>query len=170
MGRKFFIYAGALLLSLPVQASAQAADWEVGNSNSAVQSLRARAEQFSGSPVVLDSRLNLPSCAARAHLRWHMPGQSIGASCDGFSMVIPLASANAQTRGSRQPVAVKRGDPVVIFASGSGYRVMLEAVAEAAGRPGERIMVRNANSGRRVLAKIEEDGSVRLASSTRPNG
>lgn len=165
MGKNILIGTGVFLLSLSAQAMAQSSE------NRAAEVLRARAEQFSGSPVLVDSRLNLPPCAAEAHLRWHVPGQSMNASCENFSMIIPLtAGSGPQARAARMPIAVKRGDPVMISASGSGFRVMLEGVAEANGRPGERIMVRNANSGRRVLTAIDEDGSLTLASSIRPAG
>lgn len=58
--------------------------------------------------------------------------------------------------------AVKRGDPIIIKAGSPGFEITAEGVAEEDGAPGNRIRVRNAASGGRVQAIVEEPGIVFL--------
>lgn len=136
----------------------------------AARSLEARATEFAGAPVTIDPRIALPPCADAADLRWHEVGRSVEARCDGFAMVLPVAGVGRSggTGSSAGPVVVKRGDPVLISAAGSGYRVVLEARAEANGRAGERIRARNVKSGEIVLADVGEGGALTLAATARP--
>ncbi len=60
----------------------------------------------------------------------------------------------------RLPCAVERGEKVQVVVSSGGARIQMEGEAEAAGRVGDRIPVRNPANGKRFLATVEATGRV----------
>lgn len=133
-------------------------------------SLKQRADAFSGMVVALDPRLPVPACPDGIGIAWRSDARtSLVAQCvaTGWTLVIPVASAKAAAAG-RAPTIVRRGQPVQVVTTGRGFRVSAEGVAERGGRAGERVVVRNLRSGRRMAADIGADGAMTLAHSEAP--
>ena len=65
------------------------------------------------------------------------------------------------------PKLVKRGDLVVIHAGSGGYQITMSGEALADGQQGERIRVRNAQSGRVVQGTVAGPGKVIVGSPAR---
>lgn len=127
--------------------------------------LKLQAEAFSGQAVFLDPRLPVPDCPDGIDLAWRGDARtSLLAHCSatGWAMVIPVASARHGAAG-RSPIIVRRGQPVQVMMSGNGFRVLVEGIAERDGRAGERVVVRNLRSGRRMAVEIGADGGMLLA-------
>ncbi|MGM0435240.1 MAG: flagellar basal body P-ring formation chaperone FlgA [Pseudomonadota bacterium] len=61
-----------------------------------------------------------------------------------------------------KPLAVERGDRVVISAGSDVFSISTRGKAERSGRVGEQIPVVNENSGRRVRGRITEPGRVAI--------
>lgn len=61
-----------------------------------------------------------------------------------------------------KPLAVERGDRVVISAGNDVFSITTRGKAERSGRVGEQIPVVNENSGRRVRGRITEPGRVAI--------
>jgi len=80
-----------------------------------------------------------------------------------MELVRPLRSGspltlNALTRRD----LVRQGQEVVIVAMASGLQVKMKGTALKNGSEGERILVKNSNSGRSVEATVLKDGSVKV--------
>lgn len=60
------------------------------------------------------------------------------------------------------PVLVERGQTVSIVSGGGGLRVSMQGKALASGSVGDRVLVANLNSGKRVEGVIAPDGSVTI--------
>ncbi|WP_448577654.1 flagella basal body P-ring formation protein FlgA [Thermaurantiacus sp.] len=136
--------------------------------------LRLAAEKALGAPVALDPRLPVPACPAPFQFAASAGGRSIAISCPvtGWRMVAPLAAMpseatagdgfRAGASGTRPAVLVRRGDLVTVTHHVPGFVVTVEAVAEASGGAGDRILLRNRLTGARFPATIGTDG-VRAA-------
>ncbi|MEQ6884887.1 flagellar basal body P-ring formation chaperone FlgA [Salicola sp. Rm-C-2C1-2] len=61
-----------------------------------------------------------------------------------------------------QPLAVERGDRVVISAGSDAFSITTRGEAERSGRVGEQIPVVNENSGRRIKGRITKPGHVAI--------
>ncbi|WP_245800990.1 flagellar basal body P-ring formation chaperone FlgA [Vreelandella utahensis] len=61
-----------------------------------------------------------------------------------------------------KPLAVERGDRVVISAGNDVFSITTRGKAERSGRVGEQIPVVNENSGRRIRGRITEPGRVAI--------
>jgi len=134
-------------------------------SRAAPVSLKGQAEAFSGQSVSLDPRLPVPACTDGIDIAWRSDTRSsLVARCaaTGWSLVIPTAAERSSAFG-RAPPIVRRGQPVQVMASGNGFRVLVEGVADQDGRAGERVVVRNLRSGRRMVVDIRTDGALILA-------
>lgn len=133
-----------------------------GGAQAGVADFRRELEAFAGGPVRFDPRIGVPNCAA-FEFRWRDDSRrAIEASCreGGWRLVLPAGASAPQGRAL---ALVRRGDPVQVEAAGHGYRLMLDGVAEGDGRPGERLVVRNLNTGRRMIAEMDDGGALRLA-------
>lgn len=156
----------AALLPLTLFATALPAGAE--SAAETVDALRARIEAEAGRPVALDPRLFATPCPVAHAIAWRgVPGQSLMVSCPriGRHMVVPVAGsggAGASARPQRD-ILIRRGERVVVEARGSGFRVSVEAVAEAAAAAGERLVLRNATSGQRFQGVVDADGRVTVA-------
>lgn len=62
----------------------------------------------------------------------------------------------------RAPKLISRGDLVTLVSGGSGIQVSMQGKAMAGGAAGDRILVTNLSSGKRVEGVIANDGSVVL--------
>jgi flagella basal body P-ring formation protein FlgA len=60
----------------------------------------------------------------------------------------------------RSPELVRRGDLVTLVSTGSGLKVSMQGKAMANGAAGDRILVTNLSSGKRLEGVVAEDGSV----------
>ncbi|HEX5430963.1 MAG TPA: flagella basal body P-ring formation protein FlgA [Bryobacteraceae bacterium] len=58
------------------------------------------------------------------------------------------------------PPVIDRGDQVAVKVFSGSVLLSFHAEAESAGRPGQRIIVRNPLNGRRFLARVEDRGKV----------
>lgn len=133
----------ALILALGMQATPAAA-------------LRAALEQAAGGPVALDPRLQVPHCPAG----WQISrtATALAARCpgQGWQFLVPAAAAPASVEGP----LVKRGSAVVVEAAAHGIVARIEAIAEQDGAVGDQVRVRNALSGRRLVARVDRDGRL----------
>jgi len=124
--------------------------------------LGARVADFSGGPAAIDPRLRLAACAQPPVIAWRAgaPG-TVTVDCSA-----PVWRIFAGTRAAlaHAPVApgIRRGDAVTVAAAGAGYRVTIDAVAEADGVPGGRLRVRDTATGARLSVEVQPDGSVTL--------
>jgi flagella basal body P-ring formation protein FlgA len=62
-----------------------------------------------------------------------------------------------------RPLIVKRGDPVQMLIEAGGLRISAMGIAQRAGRQGERIVVENVDSRKRVLASVLDARTVKVA-------
>lgn len=132
------------------------------------EALRARLEALAGRPVALDPRLVFPPCPGphAVELR-DTPGRSLVVACPplGRRLLLPVASATAIPALRSAPL-VRRGDRVAVLVEGDGFRVSTEALAETGGGAGERITLRNLESGRRFSGRVRPDGLVAVEPSS----
>ncbi|WP_194743904.1 flagella basal body P-ring formation protein FlgA [Thermaurantiacus tibetensis] len=150
--------AAALLLLLPALPGLAAA----GNGAAA---LRAEAEAAAGAPVAIDPRLRVPDCPGGFRFAPGAEGRTLRIACpaNGWQAVAPVASSSASAAspaGARPAPSVRRGDVVTVGFDGPGFRVTVEAVAEASAGPGERVMLRNRLTGQRFPATVGTDGEM----------
>jgi flagella basal body P-ring formation protein FlgA len=62
----------------------------------------------------------------------------------------------------RAPELIARGDLVTLVSGGGGLKVSMQGKAMASGAAGDRILVTNLSSGKRIEGVIAADGSVVL--------
>lgn len=80
---------------------------------------------------------------------------------EGMVLRRPLASGSTLTEDMLDaPQDVQRGDAVTAVVENGAARLEVQAVAEANGKRGEIISVRNPRSGRTFRARVEEKGAV----------
>ncbi|HLH42393.1 MAG TPA: flagella basal body P-ring formation protein FlgA [Bryobacteraceae bacterium] len=70
----------------------------------------------------------------------------------------PSQTIPPKTRVS--PPAVLRGDKVQVTVWSGAVLLRFDAQAESTARPGETVIVRNPENGRRFVARVEEKGKV----------
>lgn len=80
-----------------------------------------------------------------------------------MELVRPLQSGSPLTLNALTARdLVRQGQEVVIVAQASGLQVRMKGTALKNGSEGERILVKNSNSGRSVEATVLEDGTVKV--------
>ena len=119
--------------------------------------LEASASAVAGSSVMIDHRLRLAACADPQITRL-TAGVAIACTAQAWRIVVPV-----------QPLApiIRRGDAVSIAASGPGFRVAIDGVAEADAAVGSHIRVRAA-AGAHLTALVMPDGSLVMPGYTSP--
>jgi flagella basal body P-ring formation protein FlgA len=137
--------------------------------------LQAQVEAFAGGPAIVDPRLLLPACP-RAEMAFAPGGKSVMVRCAApeWRVFVPVGSvvsgvAPPETRGAGDAPAlidaamplIRRGDRVVVEVAGDGFTVGMEAIAEADSR-GDRVNLRPANGGRRLVGHVAADGRVHI--------
>ncbi len=123
--------------------------------------LAAQIAAFAGTPVTLDPRLAPPDCAAPPAIAWVPPGRgavSISCAAPGWRLFVPVA---APPVASAAPL-IRRGDVVAVIASGPGFQISVEAVAEADAAAGQRARLRNRVTGEKLQALVGDDGRLWL--------
>ncbi|WP_448581082.1 flagella basal body P-ring formation protein FlgA [Thermaurantiacus sp.] len=149
------LLAAFVLLALPGLAVA----------GSGARALRAAAETAVGAPVAIDPRLQVPDCPGGFQFTPAAGARSLHITCParGWQAVVPIAAAAGRGvpagTAARQTPAIRRGDMVTVSYDGPGFRVTVEAIAEASAAPGERVMLRNRVTGQRFPATVAEDGT-----------
>ena len=127
--------------------------------------LTRTVEAFAQAPARIDPRLRLAACPAPS-LEWAGAARtSVAVRCAAPAWTVFIAVAAPPPA----PPLVRRGDAVTVTAGGDGFAVTLDGIAEGDGRAGGTVRVRTA-SGARMLARVEDDGSLRPALSARPIG
>lgn len=111
--------------------------------------LEAEASTVAGSPVTIDRRLRLAQCAADPVIARTASGLSIACTASVWRI---LASFQ------RLVPKICRGDPVQIAASGPGFSVTIDGIAEADAAPGTRLRVRDASGSHSAV--VRPDGSL----------
>ncbi len=82
----------------------------------------------------------------------------------GLNLKMSLAAGMPLTRSAvRLPDVVQQGDQITIVASGEGVRLSATGIAMENGSVGERILVKNASSGRVLYATVRGKGLVHVA-------
>lgn len=129
-----------------------------------LEDLRAQITQFSGATALIDPRLTLPYCDA-PQLAWLGPSRgavSVTCAAPVWRIFVPVQGA------ALAPVAlpvVRRGDHVTVNASGQGYSVAVEGVAESDAAIGAALRIRNRVTGAHINAQLGQDGVIRVARS-----
>lgn len=116
--------------------------------------LAAAAGRFAGRDVAVDARLVVPECAAPA---FAVVGERVEVRCvaPAWRVFLPFVAVPVV----EQPV-LRRGERVEVLVLGAGFEVSMAAVVEGAGGAG-RVWVKRADGeGRRLLARVREDGRV----------
>lgn len=132
--------------------------------------IRQRIDTFVGSEAtaVVDARLNFAACSQQPTIEWYGAlGKALVVTCaakPGWRFFVPVRAAGKSPTlvPAFTPPVVKRGDPVLIHAGGSGFRITAEGVAEQDGRVGAHIRVRNSGTGGTLRAVVESGGNVFL--------
>jgi flagella basal body P-ring formation protein FlgA len=130
--------------------------------------LQAQVEAFAGGPAIVDPRLLLPACP-RAEMAFAPGGKSVMVKCamPEWRVFVPVGSvvSGVEPPQIREPDAappsIRRGDRVVVEVVGDGFTVGMDAVAEADSR-GDRVNLRPANGGRRLVGHVAPDGRVHI--------
>jgi hypothetical protein len=142
----------AILFSLPGLAAAPS-----GPGGAAA--LRQQAEAATGRPVLIDPRLAIPACPSAFAFEPGENALAIRCPATGWRLVAPLAGATRSPAADRTPV-IRRGDSVRVVHAGPGFTIAVDAIAEAPGAPGDRILLRNRLTGARFPATIGPDGGA----------
>ncbi|MEM0954544.1 MAG: flagellar basal body P-ring formation chaperone FlgA [Pseudomonadota bacterium] len=81
----------------------------------------------------------------------------------GMELKRPLAAGSLLRHGQvGLPELVTRGQVVTLIAGGPGVEVRMQGKALSSGAAGDRLMIANASSGRRVEGVVLNDGSVQI--------
>lgn len=127
--------------------------------------LVAQIAAFTGQPISLDPRLSPPDCTSPPAIAWVRPGRSVvSVTCaaPGWRLFVPVAAAAPAAPVAPVAPLVRRGDVVAVAASGEGFRITVDAVAESDAAAGERVRLRNKASGERLQAIVAADGNLWL--------
>jgi len=128
-----------------------------------VTALRGQVARFAGAPARLDPQLVVPRCPAPAFSWARSDVVRVDCADPAWSLYVPIDQAGmpgpARTVAARP--AIRRGDRVMVQASGEGFAVTLEAEAER-DADGSRIALKT-SSGRRLVGRIEDGGRVVIA-------
>ena len=84
-------------------------------------------------------------------------GEAAGAAMEPSTP--PTVQSIHRTPGVTPP-AVLRGDKVQVTVWSGAVLLRFDAQAESTARPGETVIVRNPENGRRFVARVEEKGKV----------
>ncbi len=145
--------AGLLLLAWAAPVPAQPALQDMG-------SLRAAVSSFAAGPARLDPSMVVPRCPQPA-MSWARPDVvRVDCADPAWTLYVPIdrPGATGTVRPANSRPAIRRGDRVMVQASGEGFAVTLEAEAER-DADGTRIALKTP-SGRRLVGRIEESGRV----------
>jgi|GEM_PF-6739327 len=123
--------------------------------------LRAAVERFAGGPARLDDRLVVPRCPSPA-LSWAR-ADVVRADCadPAWTLYVPVAGTAPSQSSARAKPAIRRGEHVLVEASGPGFAIQMEAEAER-DADGARVALKGP-AGRRFTGRIEPGGRVVLA-------
>ena len=131
-----------------------------------VAALAAQVRGFAQAAPRLDPRLVVPRCPAPA-LSWAR-ADVVRVDCAGpaWTLYVPVAApgglaAISSAAAQRARPAVKRGERVIVEATGPGFAVSMEAQAERDAE-GDRVALKGPG-GRRFTARIEDSGKLVLA-------
>ncbi|EED30857.1 SAF domain protein [gamma proteobacterium NOR5-3] len=81
----------------------------------------------------------------------------------GMELKRPLAAGSTLRHGHVDlPELVSRGQMVTLIAGGAGVEVRMQGKAMGSGAEGDRLLVTNLASGRRVEGLVLSDGSIRI--------
>jgi len=119
--------------------------------------LRQSLEEMAGGPVKLDVRTPVPACPSALAIQSRPGAFDVRCAESGWRLVVPVAGKAAES-----DVLVKRGATVIVEADGAGYRIRADGIAEQDGVAGGLVRVRNARTGERMLARLGDDGRLRL--------
>ncbi len=125
-----------------------------------VAQLRARVTQFAGAPARLDPNLVVPRCADPGFSWARADVVRVDCANPAWSLYVPIdqAAGTIPARAAPARPAIRRGDRVMVEASGAGFAVTLEAEAER-DADGTRIALKTP-AGRRLVGRIEDGGRV----------
>jgi flagella basal body P-ring formation protein FlgA len=81
----------------------------------------------------------------------------------GMELKRPLPAGSTLRHGHVDlPELVSRGQMVTLIAGGGGVEVRMQGKAMGSGAKGDRLLVTNLASGRRVEGLVLSDGSIRI--------
>jgi flagella basal body P-ring formation protein FlgA len=126
-----------------------------------VADIAARVAGFAGQPGQVDPRLIVPACP---NLQLAMAGAQVvrvGCADPVWTVFVPLSAPAAGVANAPARPLYRRGDAVVVAAGGPGFQVTLDAQADR-DADADRLWVKTA-SGRRLLARIDDEGQLSLA-------
>jgi flagella basal body P-ring formation protein FlgA len=120
-----------------------------------VRRITATKEILSGD-MITPENVKVETIASEVPLPWVSPFGMTAAQRIGSGAVINLASL-------KQPqvaIAVRRGQTVVMKIEGAGFVVTTLGQVADDGKPGDCVKVRNIDSNRMVIARVNADGTV----------
>ena len=123
--------------------------------------LEAQVASIAGAPVAIDRRLRLAQCSAPPVIARAAAGLSVECASPPWRIYVA-----AQRLASLVPM-VRRGDPVSVAASGRGFSVSVDGVAENDASVGSRVRVRD-GGGAHLTAVVLPDGSLAAPGYTLP--
>jgi flagella basal body P-ring formation protein FlgA len=81
----------------------------------------------------------------------------------GMEVIRPMPAGSTLRQGQVDyPVLITRGQSVTLIAGGGGLEVRMQGKAMGNGAAGDRLVVTNTSSGRRVEGIVQSDGSVQI--------
>lgn len=123
-----------------------------------------------GARTAIDTRLKLTQCPTVA-LSWHgLHHDAVTIACSGpawriyvpVKMAAPAPGATAAAPAAKPVDIIKRGDPVTVEASDSGFSISREAIAMGNAAVGERFMAKGDGDKNAFQAIAVESGRATL--------
>ena len=127
-----------------------------------VTALAGQIRGFAGSQPRLDPRLVVPRCPSPA-LSWARADVvRVDCAAPAWTLYVPVDAPAAMAVAAPRPrPAIRRGETVLVDATGPGFAVTIEAVADRDAEA-DRVVVKGP-AGRRFTARIGPDGALSLA-------
>ncbi|TPG20615.1 hypothetical protein EAH87_08820 [Sphingomonas koreensis] len=163
------------LLLIPAPVAAQAAFQDTAGLDRAVASFTGHGVgETGGARTTIDGRLKLAQCPTVA-LSWHgLNRDSVMITCSGpdWHVYVPVQQAAptpispsispAVTLPAKAEIVIKRGDPVMVEASDSGFSISREAIAMGNAAVGDRFMAKGDGDKAPFQAVAVESGRATL--------
>jgi flagella basal body P-ring formation protein FlgA len=130
-------------------------------------SMGAEIGQPGGARAPIDRRLKLKSCPTAATVSGPVMGAAV-VRCDpvGWAIRVPLllgaspSGSTTNTQSATAEPAVNRGQAVRLTVEGAGFTLSRTMIADANGKVGDMVSVRENRSAKPILAKVTGVGEV----------
>lgn len=138
-----------------------------------VIALGADIGQPGGPAAPIDRRMKLAACPGAVAIEPPMAGAAVVRCAEiGWRIRVPLLAGGAVQLASAQAAApmravkaapvIRRGDPVELRTTRTGFSVSNQVIAEQDGAPGDRIRVRSGPKAAPIMVEVIDSGVVRV--------